>query len=133
MTMLTPSDLIKKRTNAMLSQKDMAKRAGLSLGTVWRWEAGLDVKADTRAKLRAAYEAISEEPTEPKAVPVSEPKVMPAFNSKWLVAQVANFMKGKEAMEVRSRGVQYYLMLPEDLAEFAIMVARVLGKDIGNE
>jgi transcriptional regulator with XRE-family HTH domain len=131
--MKTPLGLIKKRANAMLSQKDMAKRAGVSMGTVWRWEAGHAVKTDTSAKLRMAYEAISEEPIEPKAVPVTEPESMPDFNSKWLTAQVSSFMKGKEVLEVRARGVLYYLMLPQDLAEFAIMVARVLGKDIGGE
>ena len=129
------ADLIVRRKALNIPVTQMAKKIGISDGCLYSWEKNPGgTKPQNAALIMKAYQEL---PTPVKLNDEGRPvMVEKALNREWLMHQVENWIHNKELPMIHisvNCGVptKAYMATPNDFAEFAVILGRVLGKDIG--
>jgi DNA-binding XRE family transcriptional regulator len=119
--------LVEARHKAGFSQAEIAKRAGVSVGPIHRFELGLPIWPRVKTALKAAYGSMDKLAIEHKSF---EHKAGDGLNAAWLERQVETFLHGNSFGVVERDKRAQYVISYSKIYELARIVLLAAGKDI---
>ena len=136
--------LAKKRIALGVSQNRLARRAGVAVGTLSKWESGRPVWPAKRIALEGAYTSAFAklekdgkllEPSEKHRnwgnsglnIPISEHDIV------WLSDQTESYLRnGNFVRMTNPDGRTFFLLTKDAITKYGQLIGRALGKSIGD-